>query len=102
MPLLGTLGIRPGFPDSEYFMSAHGVAKTYSVLTALPLQPKIVPAEARLIIETNLLACFHRVAVTTKMYERAVLRCAEQGAPGGVIYDALLLECARATDADRI
>ena len=86
----------------EYFISAHSVAETYSVLTNLPLQPRIVPAEAVLIIETNLLACFHRVAVTAKMYERAVLRCAELGAPGGIIYDALLLECARTTGADRI
>ena len=78
------------------------MAETYSALTTLPLQPKIVPAEARLIIETNILACFRRVAVTAKMYERAVLRCAELGVPGGVIRNALLLECARAADADRI
>lgn len=97
---IGVSGIRLGFlvidienaiKKGEYFISAHSVAETYSVLTNLPLQPRIVPAEAVLIIETNLLACFHRVAVTAKMYERAVLRCAELRAPGGVIYDALLL-----------
>ena len=85
-----------------YFISAHSVAETYSVLTNLPLTPKIVPAEARLIIETNVLACFKRVTVTAKMYELAVLRCAELGLSGGVVYDALLFECARSSRADRL
>jgi predicted nucleic acid-binding protein len=86
----------------EYLISSHSLAEIYSVLTNLPLQPKILPTEARLILETNILPCFRRVAVTAKMYEKAVLCCAELGLKGGVVYDALLLECARAAEADRI
>lgn len=85
-----------------FFVSAHSIAEAYSVLTNLPIQPKIVPAEARLIVEANVLACFQRVAVTSKMYERAVIRCAEKGLSGGVIYDALLLECALSARVDRL
>ena len=86
----------------EYLISAHSVAEVYSVLTNLPVQPKIVPAEAQMIVEANVLKCFRRVAVTARMYENAVLRCAELGLSGGVIYDALLLECARSVSAERI
>ena len=86
----------------EYLISSHSLAESYSVLTHLPLQPKIVPTEAKLIIETNILPCFRRVAVTAKMYEKAILRCVELGLSGGVVYDALLLECARSAEADRI
>ena len=86
----------------EYLISAHSLAEMYTVLTRLPVQPKIVPMEAKLIIETNILPCFRRVAVTSKMYEKAILRCSELGLSSGVVYDALLLECARSAEADRI
>jgi predicted nucleic acid-binding protein len=66
------------------------------------LQPTITPTEAKLIIETNIQPWFRPIAVTAKMYERAVLRCAELGVKGGVVYDALLLECAQVGEADRI
>ncbi len=86
----------------DYVIAAHSVAEVYSVLTNLPLQPRIVPAEARLIIETNILPCFRRITTTAKMYDAAVLRCAEQGLSGGIVYDALLLECARSAGAGKI
>ena len=86
----------------EFLISSHSLAEIYSVLTNLPLQPKIMPTEAKLIIETNILPSFRRVAVTTKMYEKVIRLCAEQGWAGGVVYDALLLECARSAAADRI
>jgi len=91
-----------GSKKNEYLISAHSVAEVYSVLTNLPVQPEIVPAEAQMIVEANVLKLFRRVTVTARMYENAVMRCAELGLPGGVIYDALLLECARSVSADRI
>jgi len=86
----------------EYLISSHSLAESYSVLTSLPLKPKIMPIEAKLIIETNMQPYFRQVAVTAKMYAKAILRCTEQGLSGGVVYDALLLECARSAEADRI
>ena len=86
----------------EYLISSHSLAESYSVLTNLPLKPKIMPSEAKLIIETNIQPYFRQVAVTAKMYTKAILRCAELGLSGGVVYDALLLECARSAEADRI
>ena len=83
-------------------MSAHSLAETYSVLTNLPLKPRIVPAEAKLIIETNLLPFFRCVALTQRIYERALRRCVALGCSGGIMYDALLVECAQSIHADRI
>jgi predicted nucleic acid-binding protein len=74
----------------------------YSVLTRLPLQPKIVPAEAKVILDTNIIPLFKRVQVTGKLYEAAINRCVELGLSGGIIYDALLLLCAKSVDAERI
>ncbi len=87
---------------NEFLMSAHSLAEVYAVLTNLPISPKIVPTEARLIIETNITRNFRKVAVTAHMYEQAISRCAEWGVAGGVVYDALLLECARSAETDRI
>lgn len=86
----------------EFFISSHSIAELYSVFTNLPLQPKIVPSEAKAIIDTNILPYFKCINVTAKMYEEAVRCCVQQGVAGGVIYDALLLCCARASKADRI
>jgi len=97
-PLLGAA--RAG--KDPYFISAHSVAETWSVLTRLPILPRINPAEARLILETNVLKYFSLIAVTPDMYAKAVTACVEHGMRGGAIYDALLLECARASGADRI
>ncbi|HPB09683.1 MAG TPA: PIN domain-containing protein [Kiritimatiellia bacterium] len=97
-PILEAASLR----KDEYLISAHSVTEVYSVLTNLPVQPKIVPAEAQMIVEANVLSCFRRVAVTVKMYEHAASRCAGLGLSGGIIYDALLLECARSVSAERI
>jgi predicted nucleic acid-binding protein len=86
----------------QFFISSHSVAELYSVLTNLPLQPRIVPSEAKTIIDTNILPYFKCINVTAKMYEEAVMSCVQQGASGGVVYDGLLLCCARAAKADRI
>ncbi len=97
-PVLAAAGAKA----NEFLISAHSLAEVYAVLTTLPVQPRIVPTEARLIIGTNIVPHFRRVAVTAKLYESAVARCAEWGVAGGVVYDALLLECARSARADRI
>lgn len=42
------------------------------------------------------------VTVTAAMYTRALEVCVAQGLGGGKIYDALLIECARESAAERI
>jgi len=86
----------------EFFISSHSLAEVYASLTRLPVQPKIVPAEAKVILTTNILPLFKRVQVSAKLYEAAINRCVELGLSGGIIYDALLLLCAKSIHAERI
>jgi predicted nucleic acid-binding protein len=53
-------------------------------------------------VAKNIRRHFEPVAVTAEMYDRAVESCAARGLSGGKVYDALLLECARQSNADRI
>jgi predicted nucleic acid-binding protein len=83
-------------------ISAHSLAELFSALTSVPVLPRILPTEAQAIIAANIRRHFQLVAVTTRMYERAVEVCVGRGLGGGKVYDALLLECARHSQADRI
>jgi len=83
-------------------ISAHSLAEAFSALTSVPLMPRILPSEARAMIVANIQRHFRLVAVTSEMYERAVEVCVGRGLGGGKVYDALLLECARQSNADRI
>ena len=84
------------------YVSIHSLAETFSALTSVPITPRILPSEARDIITTNIRKHFQLVAVTPDMYQRAVEVCVGCGLGGGKVYDALLLECARHSNADQI
>ncbi len=83
-------------------ISVLSLAEVFSALTSAPVMPRILPAEAREIIATNIRPFFQLVAVTPGMYGRAMEVCVGRGLGGGKIYDALLIECARHSKADRI
>ena len=91
----GTSGVRG-------VMSAQSIAELYSALTMLPVEPRVLPSEAASIIDANVIRFFRLEPVTAAMYQRAVAACAQRGLPGGKVYDALLIECARAAACDRI
>jgi predicted nucleic acid-binding protein len=83
-------------------LGAHGLAETYSVLTRLPLMPRIPPEEAARLIEENFLPHFSIWALDADEYLQVVRRAAVDRLPGGAIYDALLLASAVKAKADRI
>ncbi|MBI2192638.1 MAG: PIN domain-containing protein [Planctomycetes bacterium] len=86
----------------EGVISTHSLAETYSVLTSLPLIPRILPLEAQRLVEMNIQAHFRLVSVSSSMYLSAIDACSRQSLAGGRIYDALLLECAREANCHRI
>jgi predicted nucleic acid-binding protein len=86
----------------EGVISAHSLGEMYSALTNLPLTPRILPAEADRMIGNNVKRHFRTVSVTTAMYEAAIDVCVRQSFAGGKVYDALLLECARKANCERI
>ncbi|MBN1422358.1 MAG: PIN domain-containing protein, partial [Planctomycetes bacterium] len=86
----------------EGVISSHSVAEMYSALTSLPLLPRLLPAEAQRIIDVNIRPHFRVITLTRALYDRAVDACVRQSLSGGKVYDALLLECARKANCDRI
>lgn len=83
-------------------IAAHSLAEAYSALTSVPLVPRILPSQARDLVATNIDRHFKTIAITPEMYGRAIEVCAARALGGGKVYDALLLECARQSQADRI
>jgi len=88
--------------QDEGHVSCHTLAELYSALTSLPVTPRLLPAEAERMIDTNVRPHFRLIRVTNAMYGRAVSACVARSLTGGKVYDALLLECARTAGCQRI
>jgi predicted nucleic acid-binding protein len=83
-------------------VAAQGLAETYAVLTSLPVAPRIGPEAAAKLLTENVLPRFRAVALTSREYDRVVTSVAAAGVAGGAVYDAIQLECARKSAAERI
>jgi predicted nucleic acid-binding protein len=84
------------------FVAAHSLAETYAVLTRLPLRPVIHPSEAHRIIEESIIPHCEVVVLNARDYREVLSEASSAGFAGGLIYDALLLRCARKSNCDRI
>src|SRR5436309_12908974 len=84
------------------YVSAHGLAEIYAVLTRAPFVPPVYPSEAWQILEQNILPHFTLVELASKDYVRLVKACAAQGWKGGRVYDLLHLACAQRASFERI
>jgi predicted nucleic acid-binding protein len=93
---------KAGAGDIPWVVAAHSLAETYAVLTTLPVKPRISPALASRLIRENVLASAEIVALSPREYQAAVARLADNGIPGGVIYDALLAFAAEKAEATRL
>jgi len=84
------------------FISQHSIAEAYTALTRMPVVPRIHPLEAARIIRDNILRNFETVVVTKDDYLRALELVSESGWIGARVYDALLLQCAAKSRAQRV
>lgn len=80
----------------------HSISEIYAVLTRMPVQPRIHPAEAARILTENIMPHFDVVPVRKEEYLEALNSVSAGGWVGGKIYDALLLQCAARSGAERI
>ncbi len=83
-------------------ISTHGLAEFYSVLTRAPFSPRVHPAEAGRFLEDNIIPYFELVALSSDDYKEVLNASAKAGLVGGMVYDALHLQCARKVGCDRI
>lgn len=86
----------------EGVVACHSLAEVYSALTNLPVSPRIQPVEAERMMKANIMRHFRLQPAPSSAYAAAIALCAREGFPGGIVYDALLLECARRANCDRI
>jgi predicted nucleic acid-binding protein len=86
----------------EFLVAAHTLAELYSVLTRLPVSPRIGPALAWRLVHENVESRAKTVSLRSSDY-RAVLReVSELGLSGAVVYDALVARAALKAEADRL
>jgi predicted nucleic acid-binding protein len=88
-------------PTDAGFCAAHSLAELYATLTALPLMPRIHPADAAAAVRHRA-RTLRAVALTADEQLQAVLSAAEHGAVTGQVYDALILAAAAKSGAEII
>jgi len=86
----------------EGYLSGHGLAEVYSVLTRLPPPSRHTPEQALVSIEENFINNFHVAGLTGGEYGALIRDAALRGISGGTIYDAVLLRTAELARVDRI
>lgn len=80
------------------FVSTHGLAETYSVLTTLPIRPRITPRGAREALQV----VQETLAVVPLGSGAAIDRMKGLNLSGGGIYDALHAQAALKSEVDAI
>ena len=84
------------------YCSTHALAECYATLTAVPLPRRILPGEARQLIQESILGRVTAVPLTADDYAHALARVADAGLTSGAVYDALHVCCAERMSIDRI
>ena len=88
--------------EFELFVSAHSMAEIYSVLTSAPYKPKITPVLAKQMIERNIRKIARIVYLTDADYFKIIEDMSNSNYSGGIVYDAIIVECALKAKADEI
>jgi len=76
-------------------LTTHGLAELFATLTALPLKPRLSPADVQRVIEQSILAYLAVVPLSADDYRDAMQLTVRQNLASGAIFDALHLIGAR-------
>jgi len=88
--------------EFELIVSAHTILEVYSVLTSAPFKPKISSNIAKRQIDNNIKSIAKIVYLTDKDYFGIVEKMSNSDIIGGIVYDAIVVECAIKANADEI
>jgi predicted nucleic acid-binding protein len=80
-------------------IATHTLAELYSVLTRLPVRPRISPEVAQRLITENL-ERFEVIPLTTEDYQMVLAQMVSLNLTGGGIYDALIAQAAVKAEAN--
>ena len=86
----------------EYVVAAHSVIEVFSVLTRALFKPLITPLTATQLIEQNIKKKAKIIALTGEEHFQVIDRMNQLGLKGGVVYDALIVQCAQKSASTEI
>ncbi len=86
----------------ECVIAAHSLLEIYSVLTHAPSEPPISPDIALKLIDANLKNISHTITLSAREYLKLIHDAALSRLKEGIVYDALIVACARKAQADEI
>ena len=88
--------------DDIGVVSAHSLAEVYSILTTLPVYPKISPSDAQQLILANIINVLEVVFLSDTDYAQVIEHLSALGIVGGATYDAVILRAAINADVDQV
>ena len=87
--------------QSDGFCAAHSLAEVYSTMTRLPVKPAIPPDQAWLFVQ-DIVDRFTIVALDSSEYIETIKDLVARGLGRSLIYDALIVRCARKAAVEHI
>ncbi len=88
--------------EFDLFVAAHSILEVYSVLTSAPFKPKITAFTAKRLIDNNIKAVAKIIYLSDKDYFRIIEKMSDSDFTGGIVYDAIVVECALNSNIDEI
>ncbi|MHB8339309.1 MAG: type II toxin-antitoxin system VapC family toxin [Ignavibacteriaceae bacterium] len=88
--------------EFQLLVSSHTILEIYSVLTSAPFKPKITPMVAKQLIENNIKNIAKTIYLTDEDYFKIVEKMSKSNFSGGIVYDAIVVECALNAKVDEI
>ncbi len=88
--------------EFNLLVSSHSLLEIYSVLTIAPFKPRISPEIAKQLIDNNIKGIAKTIYLTDKEYFKIIKRMSALSLSGGIVYDAIIVECALKAKADEI
>ncbi len=86
--------------EFDFLVAAHTLAECFSVLSSLPVRPRLSPQQALQLLEANVLGHARVVTLSAADYTSLLRGLADLGISGGSVYDGLLAQAARIEEVD--
>lgn len=83
-------------------VASHTLAELYSVLTTLPVHPRISPPTAWRLLQENVISTCEVVGLSLQDYRAVLEHLSVAGIAGGATYDALIAQAGSRAAVDQI
>jgi predicted nucleic acid-binding protein len=81
-------------------VASHTLAELYSVLTTLPVRPRLSPAVVWRLIHENIVGLAEIVSLSEADYLSTLEKLSRSGVAGGVVYDAMIARAAERAEVE--